>query len=200
MAKDTFLNRKVTLNSKGMSIDLSRPAVMAILNLTPDSFYKDSRITGIDEALKRTENFLSAGAKFIDIGAYSSRPGAIHISEDEELARLIPVVEALSRQFPEAWLSIDTFRSGVAENAVHAGAHIVNDISAGNLDEMMFDIVAKLNVPYIMMHLKGNPQNMQENPVYENITTEVHRYFADKIKTAQQKGEREHALRFTTLK
>jgi dihydropteroate synthase len=188
MAKDTFLNRKVTLNSKGKLIDLSRPAVMAILNLTPDSFYKDSRIDSIDEALQRVADFLKAGAKFIDLGAYSSRPGATDISEEEELNRLIPVVEALAKEFPEALLSIDTFRAKVAENAIQAGAHLINDISAGNLDLKMFETVAKLKVPYIMMHMKGNPQTMQENPTYENITKEVHSYFDDKIKNLTQKG------------
>lgn len=188
MAKDTFLNRKVTLNSKGNLIDLSCLAVMAILNLTPDSFYRDSRIATIDEALKRTSSFLKAGAKFIDLGAYSSRPGAIHISEEEELNRLIPIVEAIAKEFPEALLSIDTFRARVAETAINAGAHLINDISAGNLDEMMFETVARLNVPYIMMHMKRDPQTMQENPSYENIANEVFGYFADKIKALQHLG------------
>lgn len=188
MAKDTFLNPKFILNSKGKLIDLSRPAVMAILNLTPDSFYKDSRIANIEEALRKTADFLQAGAKFIDLGAYSSRPGATHISEEEELSRLIPIVEALSKEFPEALLSIDTFRAKIAETAINAGAHLINDISAGNLDEKMFETVAKLKVPYIMMHMKGTPQTMQENPSYENITSEVHHYFEDKISHLKQKG------------
>lgn len=188
MAKDTFLNRKVTLNSKGNLIDLSSPAVMAILNLTPDSFYSNSRVATVDMALKRTRDFLLAGAKFIDLGAYSSRPGAIHISEEEELKRLIPVIEAIAKEFPEALLAIDTFRAKVAETAINAGAHLINDISAGTLDKTMFQTVAKLNVPYLMMHMKGNPQNMQENPIYENIIQEVYDYFADKIKTLQQLG------------
>ncbi|RZL55101.1 MAG: dihydropteroate synthase, partial [Pedobacter sp.] len=159
MAKDTFLNRKVTLNSKGKLIDLSSPAVMAILNITPDSFYLNSRISNIDEALKATETFLIEGAKFIDIGAYSSRPGAAHISVDEELNRIIPIVEAIAKEFPDALISIDTFRAKVAEESINAGAHIINDIAAGNLDEAMFETVAKLQVPYIMMHMKGTPQN-----------------------------------------
>ena len=181
MAKDTFLNRKITLNSKG-------PAVMAILNLTPDSFYRNSRIASIDTALQRTADFLKAGAKFIDLGAYSSRPGAIHISEEEEMKRLIPAVDAIAKEFPEALLSIDTFRSKVAEAAINAGAYLINDISAGSLDEAMFETVARLNVPYVMMHIKGNPQTMQENPTYENITSEVINYFTDKIKIAKEHG------------
>ncbi len=188
MAKDTFLNRKITLNIRGNLIDLSRPAVMAILNLTPDSFYSESQAATTNEALQRTENFLKAGAKFIDLGAYSSRPGAKNISEEEELNRLIPVVQAITKELPEALLSIDTFRAKVAETAIHAGAHLINDISAGNLDDAMFETVAKLNVPYIMMHMKGNPQSMQENPTYENITNEVLAYFAVKLKKLQQLG------------
>ncbi|MEJ5994651.1 dihydropteroate synthase [Pedobacter sp. Du54] len=188
MAKDTFLNPKFTLNSKGKSIDLSRPSVMAILNLTPDSFFKDSRIENIDEALQRVDDFLKAGAKFIDLGAYSSRPGAAHISEEEELKRLIPVVQALAKKFPEALFSIDTFRAKVAEAAIDAGAHLINDISAGNLDGAMFETIAKLNVPYIMMHMKGNPQTMQEHSSYQNIANEVHAYFAQKIKKLTQLG------------
>ncbi len=188
MAKDTFLNRKVTLNSKGKLIDLSSPAVMAILNITPDSFYSKSRISNIDEARIATEKFINEGAKFIDIGAYSSRPGAVNISEDEELQRLIPVVEAIASEFPETLISIDTFRAKVAEEGIMAGAHIINDIAAGNLDEEMFNTVAKLKVPYIMMHMKGTPQQMQENPSYENVTLEVLNYFTEKITTLKKLG------------
>ncbi len=188
MAKDTFLNRKVTLNCKGKLIDLSEPAVMAILNLTPDSFYSQSRINTIDQALKKTAKFIEEGAQFIDIGAYSSRPGAIHISEAEELERLMPIVEAIAKAFPETLISIDTFRAKVAEAAILSGAHLINDISAGNLDEAMFETIAKLQVPYIIMHMKGNPQNMQENPSYENITNEVLTYFMEKVNQLRKLG------------
>ena len=188
MAKDTFLNRKITLNSKGKLIELSQPAIMAILNLTPDSFYSQSRISTIDEALKRTATFIQEGAQFIDIGAYSSRPGAIHISEAEELERLIPIVEAIAKEFPETLISIDTFRAKVAETAILSGAHLINDISAGNLDEAMFETIAKLQVPYIMMHMKGTPQNMQEKPTYENITHEVLTYFIEKVSQLKKFG------------
>lgn len=187
-AKDTFLNRKVTLNSNGKLIDLSSPAVMAILNLTPDSFYSQSRINSIEEALKRTASFIQEGAQFIDIGAYSSRPGAADVSETEELQRLIPIVEAIAKEFPQVFISIDTFRAKVAEAAILSGAHLINDISAGNLDEAMFETVAKLQVPYVMMHMKGTPQNMQENPNYENITNEVLVYFIAKTNQLQQLG------------
>ena len=188
MAKDTFLNRKATLNCKGKLIDLSSPAVMAILNITPDSFYSKSRIHNVDDALKCTKIFINQGAKFIDIGAYSSRPGAIDISVDEELKRLIPVVEAISKEFPETLISIDTFRAKVAEEAISAGAHLINDISAGNLDQAMFETVARLQVPYIMMHMKGTPQKMQENPTYENIASEMFTYFLDRIAKLKELG------------
>jgi len=181
MAKDTFLNRKVTLNTKGKLIDLTIPSVMAILNLTPDSFYGQSRSNGISDALKRTENFLNDGASFIDIGAYSSRPDAVDISTSEELSRLIPTVEAIAREFPTAIISIDTFRSKVAEEAIHAGAHIINDISAGELDADMFNTIAKLQVPYIMMHMKGTPQTMQQQASYTDIVAEVFGYLTEKI-------------------
>lgn len=188
MAKDTFLKRKLTLNCKGKLIDLSTPMVMGILNLTPDSFFANSRISGIDEALKATGNFIKDGAKFIDVGAYSSRPGAVHISETEELERLIPTVKAIAENFPEVFISIDTFRAKVAEEAINAGAHIINDISAGSLDSNMFTTIAKLQAPYIIMHMKGTPQNMQQNPTYQNITQEVIQYFTEKLKQLQSLG------------
>jgi dihydropteroate synthase len=188
MAKDTFLNRKVTLNIKVKLIDLSAPAVMAILNITPDSFYGNSRISNIDGALKTTEKFINEGAKFIDIGAYSSRPGAADVSEDKELKRLIPIVEAIVKEFPETLISIDTFRAKVAEESINAGAHLINDISSGNLDSVMFETVAKLQVPYVMMHMKGTPQNMQQDPTYENVTLEVSNYFSEKIAALKKLG------------
>jgi dihydropteroate synthase len=188
MAKDTFLNRKVTLNSKGKLIDLSKPSVMAILNITPDSFYAKSRTDGINDALKKTDLFLSEGAKFIDLGAYSSRPGAADISIDEELNRLIPIVAAISKEFPEAILSIDTFRAKVAEEAIAAGGHVINDIAAGALDEAMFDTIAKLQVPYLIMHMKGTPQTMQQHAVYSDIVAEVSTYFLEKIIQLKNRG------------
>ena len=194
MAKDTFLNRKVTLNLKGELIDLSSPCVMGILNLTPDSFYSNSRISTIDLALKRAETCLEEGALFIDIGAYSSRPGADEISTDEELKRIVPVVAAISERFPEAKLSIDTFRARVARETIEAGAHIINDISGGTLDEGLFETVAALNVPYILMHMQGNPQTMQQDPVYENIGLEVVDYFAEKVNILKRLGVKDIIL------
>lgn len=188
MAKDTFLNRKITLNSKGKLMKPDCPCVMGVLNLTPDSFYAASRVQSADTILHQARSFLDAGAQIIDLGAYSSRPGAAHISETEEASRLLPAVAMLSREFPEAILSVDTFRAGVAEAAITAGAHIINDISAGTLDENMPGVVAKLNVPYIMMHIQGTPQNMQDNPVYEDITAEVTAYFEERISLFIQAG------------
>lgn len=155
MAKDTFLNRKLTLNCKGRLIDMSHPQVMAIINLTPDSFYGGSRVNVKDELFLKVESFIKEGATFIDLGAYSSRPGALNISAQEEIDRLLPAVEEINKQFPQALISIDTFRADVAEKAINAGAHLVNDIAAGNLDDNMFATVAKLGVPYIMMHKIG---------------------------------------------
>lgn len=188
MAKDTFLNRKVTLNCKGKLVDLSSPTVMAILNVTPDSFYGNSRINNVDEALKTTEKFINEGATFIDIGAYSSRPGATDISVDEELNRSIPIIKAIAKEFPETLISIDTFRAKVAKECIAAGAHLINDISGGSLDHEMFDTVAKLDVPYIMMHMKGTPQTMQIEPKYDDVALEVVTYFTKKMAALKKLG------------
>lgn len=181
MAEKNFFEPKQSLNIKGKLIDLSTPKVMGILNITPDSFYNNSRTKSIDEALTKAAQFLDEGAAFIDIGGYSSRPGAKDISTSEEVDRLVPVVESLVKAFPEAVISIDTFRAKIAEETISAGAHIINDIAAGDLDEQMFETVAKLQVPYIMMHMQGTPQNMQQNPVYGNVLLEVIDYLAKKV-------------------
>lgn len=188
MAKDTFLNAKRTLNVNGRLVDLAVPRVMGILNITTDSFYKDSRIGTVDDALIRTEAFLKEGATFIDIGAYSSRPGATDVSPEEELSRLIPVVEAITKKLPEALISIDTFRARVARESIGAGAHLINDISAGSMDEAMFETIASLRVPYIMMHMKGTPRTMQDHATYKNLTLEVIDYFATKIAALKKLG------------
>jgi dihydropteroate synthase len=188
MAKDTFFRKKETLNAGGQLIDLSRPKVMGIINLTPDSFYAGSRKQGVDAALLQAEKMLNEGATFLDLGAYSSRPGAAGISEQEETDRLIPVVEAIADAFPNAFLSIDTFRSKVAEVAINARAHIINDISGGQLDENMFVTVARLQVPYILMHMKGNPQTMQQQAHYEDVFAEVYDYFVDRYYELKQLG------------
>jgi len=186
--KNTVFQQKSTLNVRGSFLDLSKPKIMGILNLTPDSFYDGGRNNNLYDALKKTEQILSEGADLIDIGAYSSRPGAEHISEETESERLIPVLKAIVSEFPDAILSIDTFRSGIARTAVNEGAAIINDISAGSMDEEMFQTIAKLGVPYIMMHMKGTPQTMASQNDYENITTEVCQYFASRIQKLRNLG------------
>jgi len=181
MSEKNFFEPQQSINIKGKLVDLSLPKVMAILNVTPDSFYSNSRTKSVDDALTKTEAFLKEGATFIDIGGYSSRPGAIDISATEESDRLIPVVESLVKEFPEVVISVDTFRAKVAEETIHAGAQIINDISAGDLDQHMFETVARLQVPYMIMHMQGTPQNMHQNPTYQNVTLDVIDYLAKKI-------------------
>lgn len=181
MAEKNFFTPQQSICAGNRLIDLRTPKVMAILNLTPDSFHAASRTTTIDAALHKTAQFLAEGATFIDVGAYSSRPGASDISVDEELKRLIPTIEKLAKTFPEALISVDTFRAKVAEEAVLAGASLVNDISGGDLDAAMFALVAKLQVPYIMMHMQGTPQTMQLNPTYDHVVLSVFDAFEKKL-------------------
>ena len=171
----------MTINCKGTLVDLSSPKVMGILNITPDSFYDGGKYKNESEILNQTEKMLTEGATFIDVGAYSSRPGAAHISEDEELNRILPVIDLLIKEFPEILISVDTFRAKIASETVQRGASIINDISGGNMDEKMFSTISNLNVPYIVMHMLGTPQNMQKNPVYKNVTQEVISFFEEKI-------------------
>ncbi len=194
MAKDTFFHKKATLNAGGKLIDLTTPKVMGIINLTPDSFYADSRKQDTASALRQAEKMLTDGAAFLDIGAYSSRPGAEDISIQEELDRLLPAVEAIANTFPDAVLSIDTFRAQVAEAAIKAGAHIINDIGGGELDAGMFTTVARLQVPYILMHMKGTPQNMNQQAQYEDVFNEVFDYFTDKYHRLKQLGVKDVIL------
>jgi dihydropteroate synthase len=180
--------QKKTWNIRGQLMDLSVPKVMGVLNLTPDSFFDGGRHNSVDEALKKTEQLLLEGADMIDLGAYSSRPGATDISESEEKERLLPVIQQIVRQFPAAILSIDTFRSEVAKAALGEGGHIINDISAGELDPGMFATVAADKVPYIMMHMKGTPQDMQHQAVYSDVVGEVVDYFVKKISMLKEAG------------
>jgi dihydropteroate synthase len=188
MAKDTVFHKKTTLNAGGRLIDLSTPKVMGIINLTPDSFYAGSRQPAITNALQQAEKMLNDGATFLDLGAYSSRPGAEDISVQEEMDRLIPVVEAIIIKFPDAVLSIDTFRAQVAEAAIKAGAHIINDISGGQLDADMFTTVARLQVPYILMHMKGNPKTMNSLADYDDVFNDVLDYFIAKYQQLKNWG------------
>lgn len=177
-----------TLNIKGNLISLEKPLVMAILNITDDSFYEGSRFVEPQKALDAAAYHLESGASFLDIGGYSSRPGAKDINVNEELDRILPVVELLQKSLPHAILSIDTFRSTVAEKALASGAHLINDISAGDDDELMMEIIAKHNCPYIIMHKKGTPQNMHQNPDYKNITIEVLQYLVNKTHECRKLG------------
>ncbi|KRP29376.1 MAG: dihydropteroate synthase [Cryomorphaceae bacterium BACL22 MAG-120619-bin32] len=171
----------MTINCKGNLIDVSSPKVMGILNITPDSFYDGGKYKNESDILFQTEKMLLEGATFIDVGAYSSRPGAAHISENEELSRMIPVVDLLINHFPEIIISVDTFRSKIAKETIENGSAMINDISGGKMDEKMFQTIADLQVPYILMHMLGTPQNMQQNPVYEDVTKEIISFFAAQI-------------------
>ena len=171
----------MTINCKGTLVDLSSPKVMGILNITPDSFFDGGKYKNESEILGQVEKMLFEGATFIDVGAYSSRPGAKHISEKQELQRIVPVIELLIKKFPEIIISVDTFRSAIARETIDAGAAIINDISGGKMDDNMFKTVANLRVPYILMHMLGIPQNMQLNPVYKDVTQEIISFFAEQI-------------------
>jgi dihydropteroate synthase len=187
MQNNVFSTNK-TLNVKGQLIDLSTPKIMGILNVTPDSFFDGNRYTNLSQALRQAEKMIGEGATFIDVGGYSSRPGAIHISAEEEIQRVIPVVKAISFNFPQAFISIDTFRSPVARQAIQEGASIINDISGGELDDQMFKTVRELQTPYILMHTRGTPQTMAALNQYENLTKEVIDYFHPKIDRLQNGG------------
>ena len=179
----------MNISCKGKLIDLTKPKIMGILNLTPDSFYDGGLFNNTDLALAQTEKMLLEGATFIDVGGASSKPGAVEISIDEELARVLPIIEEIQKRFPEAIISIDTYRSVVAQQAVATGAAIVNDISGGNLDAKMLGTVGALGgVPYIAMHMQGKPQNMQDNPSYDNVLVEMRSFFAAKIDEAHKVG------------
>lgn len=178
-----------TILTNGHLLDLSVPKVMGILNVTPDSFYAESRKQEEHEISSRIEQILTEGGDIIDIGAYSSRPNAANVCTEEEMKRLRTGLEILRKTAPNAIVSVDTFRADVAAMCVEEfGVNIINDISAGDMDESMFDTVARLNVPYIMMHMKGTPQNMQQAPSYTHLTEEIIYYFAQKIQTLEARG------------
>lgn len=178
----------MTINCKGQLIDLSQPKVMGILNITPNSFFDGGRYSSENEILAKVEKMLDEGATFIDIGAYSSKPSAEFVSEEEELNRIVSVVQLLVKHFPDILLSIDTFRSKVASTCIENGAAIINDISAGNLDDKMLEVIAQYKVPYIMMHMRGTPQTMQKLTEYDDIVKEMLFYFSEKISQARSLG------------
>jgi dihydropteroate synthase len=184
----------LTLNVRGKLVDLSQPAVMGILNVTPDSFYAGSRVAHLDEVVRRAGEMLEHGATFLDVGGYSTRPGAADISPEEECGRVVPAIGAVSKAFPEALVSVDTFRAAVARAAVEAGAGLVNDISGGTLDAGMFDTVAALQIPYVLMHLRGTPQTMTSYTQYEDLPREVFAYFVRKVFTLRQLGVKDIVL------
>ena len=177
-----------TLNCKGRLLIVDKPLVMGIINATPDSFYSGSRFNGDDEIIQIAEKMLEEGADILDIGGQSTRPGSEQIPADEEMQRVIPAVEAIVKRFPGVVISIDTYYSKVARMAIDAGALIINDISAGSIDNKMIGLVAESKVPCILMHMKGTPQTMQQNAVYENVTREVLDFFIAKINELKQAG------------
>jgi dihydropteroate synthase len=178
----------MTINCKGQLIDLSKPKVMGILNVTPNSFFDGGKYKNADEIVAQVQKMLSEGATFIDIGAYSSKPNAEFVSVEEEIARIVPIVELLVQQFPDILISIDTFRSKVAEACILNGAALINDIAAGKLDDLMLGVVAKYKVPYIMMHMRGTPQTMTTLTQYEDVVKEVLLYFSERIAAARSLG------------
>lgn len=183
-----------SINARDRLVTFERPLVMGILNLTPDSFYDGGQHNTSDTALTKVEQLIADGADIIDIGAYSSRPGASPISVQEEIDRALPLIEALVRQFPDVLLSIDTFRAQVAEEAVKAGVHIINDISGGALDEEMFPTVARLQVPYILMHMRGTPESMQTLTSYDDVVVDVATSLGDKVASLRELGVKDIIL------
>ncbi len=177
-----------TLNCKGRLLVIENPVVMGILNITPDSFYSGSRVPKKDEMLQKAGQMLKEEAVILDIGGQSTRPGSKRLTAEEEMDRVLPAVEVLKATYPDCFISVDTFYSAVAKASVNAGADIINDISAGELDDEMIPTVAALNVPYIAMHMKGTPDIMQSNPAYENVTREVVDYFITKVEQCKTAG------------
>lgn len=178
----------MTINCKGQLIDLASPKVMGILNVTPNSFFDGGKYKTESVILSQVGKMLTDGATFIDVGAYSSKPSAEFVSEKEELNRIVPVVNLILEKFPDCLISIDTFRSEVAKVCLENGAAIINDISAGNLDDKMLETIAKYNVPYIMMHMRGTPQTMQTMTNYDNIVKEMLFYFSERVAKARSYG------------
>lgn len=183
-----MINPKQTINCRGKLVDLSQPVIMAILNITEDSFYKGSRFTEPQLIVDQAGKMLTDGALILDIGGMSSRPGAKIISEEEELDRVIPVIDLIYQTYPEAIISVDTIRAKVAEQAVAVGAAIINDISAGRIDPNMYATAAQLQVPYVLMHMQKRPENMQHDPIYEDVVQEVLDFMIKEVAELQGLG------------
>lgn len=177
-----------TLNCNGRLLIIDKPVAMGIINTTPDSFYQNSRAAAIDTALKAAERMLADDAVFLDIGGQSTAPGSTLISAEDEAERVLPIIEALHKTFPQSYISVDTFYADVARQAVAAGACLINDVSGGMMDENMLSTAAFLPVPYVLMHIKGTPQTMQQHAVYEDVTKEVLDYFIQKTDACKQSG------------
>ena len=185
---ETLQDTNISTNSKAKMIKLDQPIVMGILNLTPDSFFDGGKYNNEEEILAQVTNMLNDGATVIDIGGQSTKPGAKIVAEQAELDRVLPIIKLLKKNFENITISIDTYYSFVAEKCIEAGAAIINDVSGGSLDNEMFKTAGKLNVPYVLMHIKGTPQNMQQNPTYSNVVEEVKTYFTEKIKLLKENG------------
>lgn len=183
-----MLNQRLTINCKGRLLNLKEPIIMGILNVTPDSFYDGGKYEDKIAIKEQVDKMLKEGATIIDIGGMSSRPGADIISLEEELQRVIPIIDLVATAFPEAIISVDTIRAEVAERAINSGAHIINDISAGRLDAKMYETVAKLGVPYILMHMKGKPKDMQEQTNYEDITRDILSFLTKEVEKLRELG------------
>ena len=178
----------MVLNIKGSVLDLSIPKIMGVLNVTPDSFYDGGIYSSEKKILKQVEKMVLDGADIIDVGGYSSKPGATPITVEEEEKRVIPIIKLIYKTFKERIISVDTFRSEISEKSINAGASIINDISGGDLDNNIYKIAGKYKTPYIIMHMRGNPSNMQNNPVYKNINYEIIKDLSKKIELAQSNG------------
>ncbi|MHB8261316.1 MAG: dihydropteroate synthase [Bacteroidia bacterium] len=187
-AQGTNFDSEFKLTANGKILSLRTPVVMGILNLTPNSFYDGGRLNSEKDLLAKTEKHVKDGAAIIDVGAVSTKPNAKEVSEEEELQRLLPAIKILRKNFPDVFISIDTYRSNVALAAAGDGADMINDISGGMFDANMFDVVAKLKLPYILMHIQGTPQTMQQNPQYNNVVNEVFNFLNTQVKQAKQKG------------
>jgi dihydropteroate synthase len=187
--KSILLEKPRYINAGGKLLDLEIPKVMGILNITPDSFYKGSRYITDEDILRAAVRMMEEGADILDIGGYSSRPGAVDISQEEEGKRVLKAITLINRELPGTIISVDTFRAAVAREAIiGCGAHMINDISGGDADSEMFSVVEKLNVPYIMMHMKGEPRTMQDNPVYDDVVADILKWFGERIFRLQSVG------------
>ena len=178
--KSTIFDTNFTINCRGKLVDLNEPVVMGILNITPDSFYDGGKYNSENKILLQVTRMITEGAKMIDVGAFSSRPGAVSISVQEEKERLFPVLKVIRKEFPDVIISVDTYNSDVAKTVISDfGVDVINDITAGTIDANMYKVIAKYNVPYIIMHMKGSPANMQEKPEYDDVVQEIIKYFSE---------------------